>query len=281
MPNYRIDARSQSLVSRLTTLLANKGVTPTKLAITGFVVGLLAVPALWAGQLELAAVVLLIHRLIGALSHSLPRFGSTFSSAGKFIDMVSSGLTYALFGGAMVTWGLTVSSEAAMTLSIGVIALVLAARSFSKTSATIDTALKQAPHHRINRVSGVVGHVSLTSFLVALCLMPSHADLLSISGGSLCLVTAALYVALGFQSLRRAERKYAAPFTAVAPHRGSAHANVRTVSNGAAESASVSSPGKVASLTRKRAEKLEAESGVDREVRRQTPGQVVVFPSQR
>ncbi|MFT4653866.1 MAG: phosphatidylglycerophosphate synthase [Kangiellaceae bacterium] len=83
------------LLTPLVKLINHTKVTPNQLTITGFAIGLLAIPFLALQWWYLALTVILCNRILDGLDGALARYQGSSSSAGGFLDICLDFLFYA------------------------------------------------------------------------------------------------------------------------------------------------------------------------------------------
>ena len=91
------------IAARLVPVLSRvPAVTPTRLTLTAFVLGLAAVVAFGAGELALGAILFEVRFLLDCLDGKLARYRGTSSPAGAFVDVACDMVVVGLCYGALV-----------------------------------------------------------------------------------------------------------------------------------------------------------------------------------
>ncbi|MCM2131016.1 CDP-alcohol phosphatidyltransferase family protein [Larsenimonas rhizosphaerae] len=243
-------------------------ITPTKVSIFGFVVGLLAIPALWLGEPAWAVGAIVVNRLMDALDGAIARWADVSTASGRFLETTLDSLFYAAMLAAVFFMYVSVPMPAIITLMLGVAALSIGARAFHATAPALN-ARTRSRSRSVARFSGLFGHIALTCFLSAVCLYPEHATVMTWSGGALTLLAAFIQVVVGYNSLNRAEHGFKAPLTLVRDDAGARRPPMVTGSSTAPSTPVSSAPApRVVCLTRKRAQQMKEQSGGEQASRR-------------
>ena len=83
------------LLMPIVTQLDKRGVTADQLTLTGFILGLLAVPFIAFKLWNLALAAIILNRIFDGLDGALARYSNTSSSSGGFLDITLDFLFYA------------------------------------------------------------------------------------------------------------------------------------------------------------------------------------------
>ncbi len=187
-----IDARllplTRALLARPARTLAARGVTADQVTLAGFAVGLLAVPALWAGAFGTALFLILANRLADGLDGAIAReVGPT--DRGAFLDIALDFVFYAL-----VPLGFALADPAANALPAAVLiaSFVGTGSSFLAFAAIAAKTGRQAgayPAKGIHYLGGLTEGAETIALFVAMCLWPAAFPALALVFAALCAIT--------------------------------------------------------------------------------------------
>lgn len=187
-----IDARLLPLTRALLVgparSLARRGVTADQVTLAGFAVGLLAVPALWAGAFGVALLLILANRLADGLDGAIAReVGPT--DRGAFLDIALDFVFYAL-----VPLGFALADPAANALPAAVLiaSFVGTGSSFLAFAAIAAKTGKTAgayPAKGIYYLGGLTEGAETIALFVAMCLWPAAFPALALVFAALCAIT--------------------------------------------------------------------------------------------
>ena len=187
-----IDARllplTRALLARPARMLAARGVTADRVTLAGFAVGLLAVPALWAGAFGVALVLILANRLADGLDGAIAReVGPT--DRGAFLDIALDFVFYAL-----VPLGFALADPAANALPAAVLIAAFVGTgssflAFAAIAAKTGTTAEAYPAKGIYYLGGLTEGAETIALFVAMCLWPAAFPALALVFATLCAIT--------------------------------------------------------------------------------------------
>lgn len=169
-------------------LLAARGVGADQVTLVGFALGLLALPALWAGLWPLALVLILLNRLADGLDGAIARIvGPT--DRGAFLDIALDFLFYAL-----VPLGFALADPArnALPAAVLIAAFVGTGSSFLAFASIAAKRGLQAgayPAKGIYYLGGLTEGAETIAVFVAMCLWPAAFPALALLFAVACLLT--------------------------------------------------------------------------------------------
>lgn len=192
----------QPPLARAATRLATYGVTPDQITLTGFAVGLLAVPLLAVEAYGAALVAILLNRLADGLDGALARHTRRASDAGGFLDI---GLDFVFYAAVVV--GFALADPAANAL-----AAVWLLFAFVGTGSTFLAFAIMATRHRLERpafphkaffyLDGLTEGTETILAFVAFCLWPGQFAWLAGVFTAACLITTLTRLWGGYRTLR-------------------------------------------------------------------------------
>ncbi len=168
--------------------LAARGVGADQVTLVGFALGLLALPALWAGLWPLALVLILLNRLADGLDGAIARIvGPT--DRGAFLDIALDFLFYAL-----VPLGFALADPArnALPAAVLIAAFVGTGSSFLAFASIAAKRGLQAgayPAKGIYYLGGLTEGAETIAVFAAMCLWPAAFPALALLFAAACLLT--------------------------------------------------------------------------------------------
>lgn len=200
-----IDARLLVLQQRLLTpparLLARLGMRADQVTLTGFGIGVLALPALWSGHFGLALLLIGLNRLADGLDGALARLQGP-TDRGAFLDIALDFLFYAL-----VPLGFALADPARNALPA---ALLLTSFVGSGSSFLAFSVLAQKrgltaadyPSKGITYLGGLTEGAETIAFFAVICLWPGGFPVLAYGFAAAAFVTTLTRWIIGWQLLR-------------------------------------------------------------------------------
>ena len=179
---------------------AKRGITANQVTLVGFVIGLLAIPALWVGAEWLALVLILANRTLDGVDGVLARLvGET--DQGAFLDISVDFIFYAgvVFGFALADPQQNALAATALLLSfmgtaVSFLAFAIMAERRALSRITY-------PNKGIFYLSGIAEGTETILFFIAICLWPQHFPSLAWGFALICVVSAAVRIWSGYHSL--------------------------------------------------------------------------------
>ena len=187
-----IDARllplQRRLLSPLARALADLRVRPDQVTIAGFLLGLLAVPALAAGQFGLALGLILLNRLADGLDGAIAR-QTRVTDRGAFLDIALDFVFYALIP---VGFALAAPEQNALAAAVLIAAFVGTGSSFlafATIAAKRGMRAEAYPTKGIYYLGGLTEGAETIAFFIAICLWPVAFAPLAYVFSAACAVT--------------------------------------------------------------------------------------------
>lgn len=180
--------------------LAARGVTADRMTVTGFVIGLLAVPALALGWYGLALGLIVANRIADGIDGVLAR-RSGATDAGGFLDIV---LDFIFYSAVVVGFAFADPERNALPAVILVFAFMGTGSSFLGFAVMAEKRGLTSPVYpskSIYYLSGLTEGTETIAFYVAVCLFPHAFPWLALLFAGACGVTTAIRVVTGYQTL--------------------------------------------------------------------------------
>jgi len=180
--------------------LEARGVTADRITVTGFVIGLLAVPALALGWYGLALGLIVANRIADGIDGVLAR-RSGATDAGGFLDIV---LDFIFYSAVVVGFAFADPERNALPAVILVFAFMGTGSSFLGFAIMAEKrglTNPVYPSKSIYYLSGLTEGTETIAFYVAVCLFPHAFPWLALLFAGACGVTTAIRVVTGYQTL--------------------------------------------------------------------------------
>lgn len=183
-------------------MLVRLGVSADQVTITGFVIGLLAVPLLAFEYYELALLAILLNRLADGLDGAVAR-RTQLTDAGGFLDIVLDFIFYSA-----VVFGFMLADPQQNAIAAGVL-LVTFMGTGSTFLAFASVAGKRGienpayPNKSLHYMGGLTEGFETILAFVAFCLWPQHFGVLAYVFAAACWVTAITRIVAGYRTLKQ------------------------------------------------------------------------------
>ncbi|SBS30981.1 Inner membrane protein YnjF [Marinomonas spartinae] len=186
----------------LIALVVDKcGVKANWITVIGFVIGMLALPALYFGNASLALVFVLINRAMDGLDGAVARITAP-SDFGGYLDITLDFIFYSA-----VVFGFALMNPDANALAASFLIF-----SFMGTGSSFLAFAIMAEKRRIERLDygkkslyflgGLTEGAETIAFLVLICLYPLHFSIFAYIFGLMCWVTTATRLYAGYRTLK-------------------------------------------------------------------------------
>ncbi|CAH0533041.1 Inner membrane protein YnjF [Vibrio stylophorae] len=172
-----------------------------RITVTGFIVGLCALPLLTFELYTWALLAIVINRLFDGLDGALARRRGT-TDAGGFLDIALDFLFYAL-----VPFGFALANPTSNALAAAFILFAFIGTGTSFLAFAIMAAKRNIqspvyPHKSLYYLGGLTEGSETIAFFVLCCLMPQYFARLAYLFGALCWLTTATRIILGYRTLK-------------------------------------------------------------------------------
>ena len=183
-------------------LLVRLGVTADQVTVSGFVVGLLAVPLLALEHYTAALIAILLNRLADGLDGAVAR-RMQLTDAGGYIDIVFDFIFYSA-----VVFGFLLASPEQNAVAAGVL-LVTFMGTGSTFLAFASVAGKRGienpsyPNKSLHYMGGLTEGFETILAFVSFCLWPQHFAVLAYIFAAACWITAITRIVAGYRTLKK------------------------------------------------------------------------------
>jgi len=170
------------------TLLDKLGLSANQVTLSGFLLGLAAVPLLAFQQYQLALIVILLNRLFDGLDGALARRQGC-SDFGGYLDIVCD---FIFYSAVVVGFALANPAENALAASILIFSFMGTGSSF--LSFAVMAAKRQIestvyPHKSLYYLGGLTEGTETIGCFILFCLFPEHFSLIALVFAALCGLT--------------------------------------------------------------------------------------------
>ena len=197
-----LDARLLPLQRRLThppaELLHGLGVRPDHITLAGFAIGILALPAIWAGFYGIGLVLILINRVADGLDGAVARMG-TPTDRGAFLDIA---LDFVFYAAVPLGFALADPSRNALPAAVLIFSFVGTGSSFLAFSVLAEKRRLTAedfPTKGLCYLGGLTEGFETILFFVAFCLWPGAFIWLAYLFAAMALITTVARWMMGWQ----------------------------------------------------------------------------------
>lgn len=197
-----LDARLLPLQRRLThppaELLHGLGVRPDHITLAGFAIGILALPAIWAGFYGIGLVLILINRVADGLDGAVARMG-TPTDRGAFLDIA---LDFVFYAAVPLGSALADPSRNALPAAVLIFSFVGTGSSFLAFSVLAEKQRLTAedfPTKGLYYLGGLTEGFETILFFVAFCLWPGAFAWLAYLFAAMALITTVARWMMGWQ----------------------------------------------------------------------------------
>ena len=206
MLDRHLHPRVKPVLNRLVSVLDKPGITPDGLTLTGFAIGVLALPFLALGWYPAALAAIVLNRLLDGLDGALARRRG-LTDAGGFLDIALDFLFYALvpFG-----FALAAPAENALAAAWLLFAFIGTGSSFLAFAALAAKHQIDNPgyaHKSFYYLGGLTEGSETILLLVLSCLFPTCFPWFAWVFGALCWMTTFTRVWSGYLTLKSLQRQ--------------------------------------------------------------------------
>ncbi|PWW41728.1 phosphatidylglycerophosphate synthase [Idiomarina loihiensis] len=183
-------------------LLVRVGVSADQVTITGFIIGLLAVPFLAFELYEFALVAILLNRLCDGLDGAVAR-RTQLTDAGGFLDIVLDFIFYSA-----VVFGFLLASPEQNAIAAGLLLVTFMGTgstflAFASVAGKRGIENPEYPNKSLHYMGGLTeGFETIVAF-VAFCLWPQHFPVLAYIFAAACWLTAITRIVAGYRTLKQ------------------------------------------------------------------------------
>lgn len=179
--------------------LAKRGIRADQVTISGFAIGMLAVPFLALQWYGLALVAIVINRIADGVDGELARLVGA-SDAGAFLDIT---LDFIFYQAVVVGFILAVSDNhiAGVMLMLSFVGTGISFLAFSIIAERRNIASVNYPNKGIHYLGGLAEGTETIGFFIAFCIWPQHFPVLAGLFAVICFIGAALRIIYGYKQL--------------------------------------------------------------------------------
>lgn len=179
----------EKLLGRPAEWLLRRGVSANALTITGFLIGLAAVPLIAAGQFWPALVAILLNRLFDGLDGVVARLSSP-TDRGAFLDIALDFFFYAAIPFGFVLFDPIANAIPGALLLLSFVGTGSSFLAFAVIAERRKLASLSMPRKGLYYLGGITEGAETIAFLVLICVLPQVFALLATIFAVLCLITA-------------------------------------------------------------------------------------------
>ncbi|MFY2508951.1 CDP-alcohol phosphatidyltransferase family protein [Vibrio pectenicida] len=177
------------------------GITANQTTLFGFALGVLAFPALYFTQYDLALIFILLNRLCDGLDGALAR-RQGISDAGGFLDISLDFLFYSLIPFGFVVANPDQNAVAGAFLIFSFVGTGSSFLAFAVMASKRDIENPVYKNKSLYYMSGLTEGTETIACLVAMCLLPQYFPIIAIIFSVACWFTTFTRIYSGFQTLK-------------------------------------------------------------------------------
>ena len=195
---------AQQPLTKVAYLCNKKNVNPDHVTITGFAIGMLAIPLIAYHYYMPALLMILINRLLDGLDGALDRLQSP-SDAGGFLDIT---LDFIFYSGVVFGFALANAAENALAASLLIFSFMGTGGSFLAFGIMAEKySIKHAhfSHKSFYYLDGLAEGTETIILFILFCLFPHAFTWLAVGFAVVCLITTIVRVWAGYQTIKQYE----------------------------------------------------------------------------
>ncbi len=197
--------RVKPLLNQMVAHLDRSAITPDRISLSGFVVGVLALPFLAMQWYYAALIVIVINRLCDGLDGALARRRG-LSDAGGFLDIALDFLFYALVPFGFVLASPELNAVAGAWLLFAFIGTGSSFLAFAAVADKYRLENLDYPHKSFYYLGGLTEGAETILVFTLFCLFPAYFPLIAWLFGGLCWFTTLTRIWGGYNTLKRVEK---------------------------------------------------------------------------
>lgn len=194
------------LLTPVVMLLDKRNITPDQLTVTGFLIGLLAVPLLAFELWYFALAAIVINRIFDGLDGALARHTKTTTSAGGFLDITLDFLFYAAIPLGFIFANPEQNAIAGAILLVSFIGTGSSFLAFAIAAEKFNLEKPQFKNKSFYYLNGLTEGTETISLFIAFCIWPEHFALLASIFAFACAITIATRIYGGYITLKQQEQ---------------------------------------------------------------------------
>lgn len=193
------------LLMPIVTQLDKRGVTADQLTLTGFILGLLAVPFIAFKLWNLALAAIILNRIFDGLDGALARYSNTSSSYGGFLDITLDFLFYAAIPFGFILADPQQNAIAGAILLVSFIGTGSSFLAFAVAAEKFQLEKPQFKNKSFYYLNGLTEGSETIALFIALCLWPSSFPVLASLFAVACTITIITRIYGGYFTLKQQE----------------------------------------------------------------------------
>ena len=190
------------VLHRIAARLNGFGITPNQITVSGFFIGLLALPALAAHSYMLALLFICINRTMDGLDGALARIQGT-TDVGGFLDIVLDFIFYASIIAGFALAAPSVNALMACLLLCGFMATGSSFLAFAAIAAKQNIENPVYRNKSMYYLGGLAEGTETILFFIAMCLFPGYFPQIAMVFTILCAITAVTRVLAGVHTFKQ------------------------------------------------------------------------------
>ena len=193
--------KTRDLLTKLATALLDRNITADQVTVTGFLVGMLAVPLIIFEHSFIALICIILNRLLDGLDGTLARL-STPTDRGGFLDIVLDFIFYSAIPLAFALANPEANALAAAVLIYAFIGTGCSFLAFATIAEKRKISSTQFPDKSFYYLGGLTEATETIIVFGIMCLIPSYFSLLAYAFAFLCGITTILRIRHGLSSFK-------------------------------------------------------------------------------
>lgn len=189
------------ILAKSAGILKKGGLTPDQVTVLGFLVGILAIPALWYQNYYLALSAIVLNRIMDGLDGALARLGKP-TDAGGFLDIT---LDFIFYSGIVLGFAIANPDQnaiAAITLIFSFMGTGASFLAFAVMAAKQNITSIHYPQKSLYYLGGLTEGTETIAVFVLCCLLPKYFPVIAFGFAILCGITTVLRVFAGYHTLK-------------------------------------------------------------------------------
>ncbi|WP_019615326.1 CDP-alcohol phosphatidyltransferase family protein [Psychromonas ossibalaenae] len=200
-----LDRFSIKVISTPLNILAagvhKAGIKADQVTLTGFILGLLAFPALIFAQYQLALLFILINRVFDGLDGAVARIQGITDSGG-FLDITLDFLFYSLIPFGFILAAPDMNAVAGAFLIFSFLGTGSSFLAFAVMAGKRNIENPVYKHKSLYYIGGLTEGTETIACFILLCLLPEHFSIIAYSFALLCWITTFTRIWAGYQTLK-------------------------------------------------------------------------------
>lgn len=193
------------LLEPLVVLSHKGGVTADQLTVTGFLIGMLALPLIAFELWSAALIAIILNRVFDGLDGALARYAGQSSSAGGYLDITLDFLFYAAVPLGFILVDPEQNAIAGALLLAAFIGTGSSFLAFAIAAEKFQLDKPQFKYKSFYYLSGLTEGTETIVLFIAFCIWPQHFVVLASIFAAACAVTILTRIYGGYQTLKRLE----------------------------------------------------------------------------